>query len=221
MKSILTSIVAFAVALNALEQVPLELKGKPNIVVILTDDQDLHMHSLDYMPLLKKHITDHGTFFKRHYCSTAICCPSRVTLWTGRNAHNTNVTDVFPPYGQYLETLQIEITNQTQAATPNSYPKASMRTISQSGFKPLDIVLITPASYSTPTRSRTGTPLTPQAGQALTSYWIRTHTSTSTQPSNTTPTRPRVTKASIPLTCWHAKPTPSSTRLLRLRNRSS
>ncbi|KAL5327615.1 hypothetical protein ACEPPN_005316 [Leptodophora sp. 'Broadleaf-Isolate-01'] len=53
------------------------------------------------MPLLKKHISDKGTSYKRHYCTTAICCPSRVTLWTGKNAHNTNVTDVFPPYGGY------------------------------------------------------------------------------------------------------------------------
>lgn len=53
--------------------------GRPNIVVILTDDQDLHLNSLDYMPLLKKYITDKGTFYKRHYCTTAICCPARVT----------------------------------------------------------------------------------------------------------------------------------------------
>jgi N-acetylglucosamine-6-sulfatase len=31
----------------------------------------------------------------------AICCPSRVNLWTGQLAHNTNVTDVTPPYGGY------------------------------------------------------------------------------------------------------------------------
>lgn len=74
--------------------------GRPNIVLVLTDDQDLHMQSIDFMPLLKKHVIDQGTFFKRHYCTTAICCPSRVTLWTGKNAHNTNVTDVAPPYGQ-------------------------------------------------------------------------------------------------------------------------
>ena len=93
---------AFSATVNAIEQVPRTLRqkyNKPNIIVILTDDQDLHMDSIDYMPLLKKHIIGHGTFYKRHYCSTAICCPSRVTLWTGRNAHNTNVTDVFPPYG--------------------------------------------------------------------------------------------------------------------------
>lgn len=31
----------------------------------------------------------------------SICCPSRVNIWTGRAAHNTNVTDLFPPYGGY------------------------------------------------------------------------------------------------------------------------
>jgi len=99
MISLLGAIAVFGTLINALEQVPLHKDVRPNIVVILTDDQDLHMQSVEYMPLLKKHIIDHGTFYKRHYCSTAICCPSRVTLWTGRNAHNTNVTDVFPPYG--------------------------------------------------------------------------------------------------------------------------
>jgi len=93
-------LLAIAATANALGQAPLKQDKQPNIVVILTDDQDLHMNSLHYMPLLKKHIIDKGTFFKRHYCSTAICCPSRVTLWTGRNAHNTNVTHVVPPYGE-------------------------------------------------------------------------------------------------------------------------
>jgi hypothetical protein len=76
-----------------------EDKAQPNIVFILTDDQDLHMDSLEYMPLLKKHLVDEGLLFERHYCTVALCCPSRVSLWTGKAAHNTNVTDVNPPYG--------------------------------------------------------------------------------------------------------------------------
>ncbi|KAH7029821.1 alkaline-phosphatase-like protein [Microdochium trichocladiopsis] len=77
------------------------LSCRPNVVFILTDDQDLHMDSLDYMPLLKKHMRDQGTFYKRHFTTTAICCPARVTLWTGKAAHNTNVTDLAAPYGGY------------------------------------------------------------------------------------------------------------------------
>lgn len=74
---------------------------RPNIVFILTDDQDLHMESLSYMPFLQKHLVSKGTFYTRHFCTIALCCPSRVSLWTGKAAHNTNVTDVNPPYGMY------------------------------------------------------------------------------------------------------------------------
>lgn len=73
---------------------------KPNIIFILTDDQDLHMNSLDYIPLIRKHLIEKGTLYTRHYCTTAICCPARVSLLTGRLAHNTNVTDVNPPHGR-------------------------------------------------------------------------------------------------------------------------
>jgi N-acetylglucosamine-6-sulfatase len=79
---------------------PAEAGKRPNVVFILTDDQDLHMDSLDYMPLVQKHLIDQGTFYKRHFCTIALCCPSRVSLWTGKAAHNTNVTDVNPPYGR-------------------------------------------------------------------------------------------------------------------------
>lgn len=96
------------VAVN--DQVPLfepptsELKAdgkRPNIVFILTDDQDVRMNSLDYLPLLQKHLIEEGTLFKRHFCTTAVCCPSRASLWTGKLAHNTNVTDLNPPYGRW------------------------------------------------------------------------------------------------------------------------
>ncbi|KAF2183305.1 Arylsulphatase [Zopfia rhizophila CBS 207.26] len=86
---------------SANPKAPISLDSRPNIVFILTDDQDLHLGSLDYMPLLRKHLVEQGTSYKRHFCTIAICCPSRVSLWTGQAAHNTNVTDVSPPYGGY------------------------------------------------------------------------------------------------------------------------
>jgi hypothetical protein len=83
--------------------------GKPNFVFIITDDQDLHLGSLDYMPLVKKHLGKQGTFYKQHYCTISICCPSRVSLLTGKAAHNTNVTDVSPPYGKCLYIACIDL----------------------------------------------------------------------------------------------------------------
>ncbi|KAJ7466935.1 arylsulfatase [Mycena latifolia] len=78
-------------------------KDGPNIVFILTDDQDKLMGSLDYMPNVKEHLTDKGVSYERHYCTVALCCPSRVGILTGRAAHNTNVTDIIPPYGGYTK----------------------------------------------------------------------------------------------------------------------
>lgn len=72
----------------------------PNILFVITDDQDLELDSISYTPLIEKHLRHKGTFFRNHFVTTALCCPSRVSLWTGRQAHNTNVTDVYPPYGE-------------------------------------------------------------------------------------------------------------------------
>ncbi|CAG7922101.1 unnamed protein product [Penicillium olsonii] len=74
---------------------------KPNFLFIMTDDQDLKLDSLSYTPLTMKHMANKGTTFSNHFVTTALCCPSRVSLLTGRLAHNTNVTDVNPPWGGY------------------------------------------------------------------------------------------------------------------------
>ncbi|TID07624.1 Arylsulfatase [Colletotrichum higginsianum] len=74
---------------------------QPNIVFILTDDQDEQLGSIDYMPYVQKHFVKEGTYYRKHFCTIAICCPSRVSLLTGQAAHNTNVTYVTPPHGGY------------------------------------------------------------------------------------------------------------------------
>lgn len=74
---------------------------RPNIIFIITDDQDLLLDSMSFMPKTNKHIRNQGAVYTNHFVTTAVCCPSRVALWTGRQPHNTNVTDVNPPYGGY------------------------------------------------------------------------------------------------------------------------
>lgn len=78
-----------------------ETTKRPNVVFILADDQDARLDSLDFMPSVQKHLIEKGTHFQKHYCTVAVCCPSRVSLWTGKTAHNTNVTNVAPPYGEW------------------------------------------------------------------------------------------------------------------------
>lgn len=69
---------------------------KPNIVFILVDDQDLHLDSLAHMDILQKQLVRKGVFFTKHYGHVSQCCPARTTIWTGKHAHNTNVTSVWP-----------------------------------------------------------------------------------------------------------------------------
>ena len=88
-------------AKHATQQGPVA-KRPPNFLFIMSDDQDLLLDSLSYTPLTMKHMRDKGTTFSNHFVTTALCCPSRVSLWTGRLAHNTNVTDVHPPWGKCL-----------------------------------------------------------------------------------------------------------------------
>lgn len=41
-----------------------------------------------------------GVTFSNFHVNTPVCCPSRINLLTGRYTHNTNLTDVIPPYGE-------------------------------------------------------------------------------------------------------------------------
>ncbi|MEV6641371.1 sulfatase [Amycolatopsis sp. NPDC051371] len=62
--------------------------GKPNIVLVLTDD--LSMNLLQYLP----HVQDMaktGTTFADYTVTDSLCCPSRSSLFTGMVPHNTGV----------------------------------------------------------------------------------------------------------------------------------
>jgi arylsulfatase A-like enzyme len=51
--------------------------SQPNIVLVVTDDQDVDMGSLDYMPTLRKLLTEQGATFTNMYAAVPVCCPSR------------------------------------------------------------------------------------------------------------------------------------------------
>jgi N-acetylglucosamine-6-sulfatase len=83
--------------------------GRPNIVVIVTDDQtytDLYERAgrgsgAKVMPKTRRLIGGKGVTFRRAYASNPMSCPSRSSLLTGQYSHNhRNVTNVFPS-GKY------------------------------------------------------------------------------------------------------------------------
>jgi len=86
-------------------------KPRPSFVVIQTDDQTLEQLYATYtpregvpivaMPNTLRLIADRGITFNRYYVPYPLCCPSRVSLLTGRYAHNHNVRGNVPPEGGY------------------------------------------------------------------------------------------------------------------------
>jgi N-acetylglucosamine-6-sulfatase len=68
---------------------------RPNIIVILTDDQPFH--TVDYMPAVKKQLMAKGVVFENGFVTTPLCCPSRVSILSGQYVHNHEVyTDRMP-----------------------------------------------------------------------------------------------------------------------------
>lgn len=64
---------------------------QPNIILIVTDDQDVEMGSLTYMPKLNKYLSQAGANFTAMYAAVPVCCPSRSALYSGRYQHNNRV----------------------------------------------------------------------------------------------------------------------------------
>jgi N-acetylglucosamine-6-sulfatase len=81
----------------------------PSFVVIQTDDQTLDglyaafgEPRLQAMPNTLNLIAKRGMTFNRYYASYPLCCPSRVSLMTGRYAHNNGVKGNIQPNGGYF-----------------------------------------------------------------------------------------------------------------------
>jgi N-acetylglucosamine-6-sulfatase len=71
--------------------------GKPNVVVVMTDDQE--RKSVGVMRTVKRELADKGTTFKNAFATFPTCCPSRATYLTGKYAHNHGVMGNHPPNG--------------------------------------------------------------------------------------------------------------------------
>ena len=67
-------------------------RGRPNVVLIQTDDQTYSQLTRRVMPNTKRLIARNGTSFTDYIASTAQCCPSRASMLTGQYAHNHGIT---------------------------------------------------------------------------------------------------------------------------------
>jgi N-acetylglucosamine-6-sulfatase len=65
------------------------VETEPNIIFFLADD--LATYHLPHMPNTRRFIFRQGARFTNYYANIGLCCPSRVSLLTGKYAHNTGV----------------------------------------------------------------------------------------------------------------------------------
>ena len=73
--------------------------GRPNILVVMTDD--MAATDLALMPKTRRLLVDKGTKFADAIDSFPLCCPARASFITGQYAHNHRVGGNFYPYGWY------------------------------------------------------------------------------------------------------------------------
>ena len=91
-----------------------ELRQGPNFILILTDD--MRADELAMVPRLRTLLSEEGTTFENSFATNPVCCPSRVTLLTGRYSHNHRVMTNSPPFGGYERFMQRGLGERTLAA---------------------------------------------------------------------------------------------------------
>ena len=69
--------------------------AKPNIIVIMTDDQD-DGPTMNKMEKVHRLIAKQGVTFENSFVDNSLCCPSRATFLTGQFSHNNGVFMIAP-----------------------------------------------------------------------------------------------------------------------------
>jgi arylsulfatase A-like enzyme len=92
---LLTALVVLTVVFagsGATQEAPPE---RPNVLVILTDDQDAA--SMGRMPKTQSLLVQRGTNLTRAFATPPVCCPSRASFLRGQYAHNHGTTKNWQP----------------------------------------------------------------------------------------------------------------------------
>ena len=76
---------------------------QPNIVFVLTDDQDYSSFRRGSCPTRSATSSITGPRFTNYYDATPLCCPARAGVLTGQYGHNNGVLSNKPGYGDLAE----------------------------------------------------------------------------------------------------------------------
>jgi hypothetical protein len=95
--------------------------ARPNVVVVVSDDQTLESFNEGVMPRTVRALAERGTTFSEAIVSTPQCCPSRAGYLTGQYSQNNDVTANKPGYSMLRdkrEVLPAWLRDQGPCSTP-------------------------------------------------------------------------------------------------------
>ena len=76
-------------------------ENQPTILLILVDDLDAKLGTLNTMPHLQELMTSQGLTIEDFLISTPVCCPSRSSILRGQYTHNHQVYTKAVPLGGF------------------------------------------------------------------------------------------------------------------------
>ncbi len=99
---VLTGLVAASCSADS-KVVVLPMENRPNILLILTDDLDDKLGSIDHMQNVQDLLVLQGTSLEDYFVTTPVCCPSRATTLRGQYTHNHQVYNNDSPTGGFVK----------------------------------------------------------------------------------------------------------------------
>lgn len=78
---------------------------RPNIVVVITDDQTLEQMSGRSMPFTHRFFEENGTSFVNAIVTTPFCCPARASFLTGQYVHNNGAFTSYKDFRRRKDNL--------------------------------------------------------------------------------------------------------------------
>lgn len=85
--------------------------GKPNMILIMTDDMDFSL--MPHMKYTNELIVQEGAAFTNYFVTSPLCCPSRTSLIRGQYPHNTNILENAPGFRNFFRNDREEETIAT------------------------------------------------------------------------------------------------------------